>query len=161
MSSSDYSRILSNALGIVEVRCRHLDGCEAVVAQIASLADSIRNDVPMYPVGLVPSHLSQALDVPIETVMSVVAELKGLGVVHQWLRVRCPNSADIDSVRLETDSPDQLRELLESPCECCGQLHRLLDWDHVDVFYALNRSEEVATFPFGAFFLDRQRAAAN
>jgi hypothetical protein len=155
MSSEEYKSILDSALNIVSIRCRNLRGADRTLGEIRRRAERAKaSPALVHERFFEPWDVSQRLNVPIDTVRSIAGELLRIGILHVWVRVRCPNVPETEeNVLVETDNPETLRQQLDNACRYCSQPHRHPAWDQIEMVYALNLDDkEPKEFDLDDFF---------
>ena len=155
MSSAEFKSILDNALAIVAIRSRGLSGLDQTIAEIRrKVQAAVSPNESSRERFVEPWSDSQRLEVPFETVEAVVIELHRLGVLHIWVRVKCPNADDQDDcILFETDKPETFQRQLDESCRHCGQIHDNPSWDSLETVYAINLDDPTPRdFDFSRFF---------
>lgn len=156
MSFAGFKSIFENALAIVATRHAGIPGLQEALTEIRRKAEAaVAESVYSRERFIEPWTISQAVQVPFETVEIIGAELQRLGVLHIWVRMKCPNASDgSDDVLLETDDAAKFRKQLETACRFCGQFHDAPTWDNLETIYALNLEDnEPKEFDLSRFFV--------
>lgn len=155
MSSAEFSNILDKALDLAAIKCGDRGDTRKVVSEIRRRAGLVGHaGEESRELFVEPSLLAQELGVSTDSVAMMADELRAFGVLHQWVRVLCPNMPDeVYRVIVETDDPEVLNDELQKPCHHCGQIHQNLGWGDIETLYALNpESKPEHRFDFVSFF---------
>ena len=152
MSSAEFSNILDKALDLAAIKCGDRVDTRKVVSEIRRRAELAGEE--SRELFVEPSLLAQELGVSTDSVERMADELLAIGVLHQWVRVSCPNMPDeVYRVIVETDDPETLSDELQKPCHHCGQIHQNLGWGDIETLYALNPERKPEhRFDFVSFF---------
>ena len=151
MSSTTFENIFDHAAAIVRSRRGDTPDVNRLLDDFRRRAMAFEKD-PLCNRELIvePAHEAQVLELPIDLVESVAAELQNLNILHVWVRATCP-SGDEETL-VETDKPAEFKTAISTPCPHCGQIHEDLDWEYLDTFYAFHFDSRPDKFRFSKFY---------
>ena len=108
MSSTTFENIFDHAAAIVRSRRGDTPDVNRLLDDFRRRAMAFEKD-PLCNRELIvePAHEAQVLELPIDLVESVAAELQNLNILHVWVRATCP-SGDEETL-VETDKPAEFK----------------------------------------------------